>query len=89
MDAGTVGTVTTYASVNPATGETLEEFPTLDEQGVETALARVRSGFDQWRTASLAARPDVPPGGCARPARSDNFTRPRKGPYLRRIRLGV
>jgi succinate-semialdehyde dehydrogenase/glutarate-semialdehyde dehydrogenase len=51
--------VTTYASVNPATGETLEEFPTLDEQGVETALARVRSGFDQWRTTSVADRSAV------------------------------
>jgi succinate-semialdehyde dehydrogenase/glutarate-semialdehyde dehydrogenase len=51
--------VTTYASVNPATGETLEEFPTLDEQGVETALTRVRSGFDQWRTTSVADRSAV------------------------------
>jgi succinate-semialdehyde dehydrogenase / glutarate-semialdehyde dehydrogenase len=48
-----------YATVNPATGETLEEFPTLDEQGVETALARVRSGFDQWRTTSPADRSAV------------------------------
>ncbi len=59
MAAGTVGIVTTYASVNPATGETLEEFPTLDEQGVETALARVRSGFDQWRATSPADRAAV------------------------------
>ncbi len=59
MGAGTVGIVTTYASVNPATGETLEEFPTLEEQGVETALTRVRSGFDQWRTTSVADRSAV------------------------------
>jgi succinate-semialdehyde dehydrogenase / glutarate-semialdehyde dehydrogenase len=51
--------MTTYATVNPATGETLEEFPTLDEQGVETALSRVRSGFEQWRTTSPADRAAV------------------------------
>jgi succinate-semialdehyde dehydrogenase / glutarate-semialdehyde dehydrogenase len=51
--------MSTFATVNPATGETLEEFPTLDEQGVETALSRVRSGFEQWRTTSTADRAGV------------------------------
>ena len=30
-----------YRSVNPATGETVREFPTLDSDGVEQALSRV------------------------------------------------
>jgi succinate-semialdehyde dehydrogenase / glutarate-semialdehyde dehydrogenase len=51
--------MSTFATVNPATGETLEEFPTLDDQGVETALSRVRSGFEQWRTTSAADRAGV------------------------------
>lgn len=38
----------TYASVNPATGETLREFDTLDPAGVEDALARARAGFEAW-----------------------------------------
>ncbi|MEP7090305.1 MAG: NAD-dependent succinate-semialdehyde dehydrogenase [Nocardioidaceae bacterium] len=51
--------MTIYQSVNPATGETLEEFPTLDEQGVETALARVTSGFAEWRQWSPVDRAAV------------------------------
>ncbi|MGI9157134.1 MAG: NAD-dependent succinate-semialdehyde dehydrogenase [Marmoricola sp.] len=39
----------TYASVNPATGETLREFDTLDQAGVEDALARAQAGYDSWR----------------------------------------
>jgi succinate-semialdehyde dehydrogenase/glutarate-semialdehyde dehydrogenase len=40
--------MTTYASVNPATGETLREFDTLDPAGVEDALARAQSGYESW-----------------------------------------
>ncbi len=45
-----------YQTVNPATGETVKEFETLDEQGVEQALARAESGFEQWRTTSPTQR---------------------------------
>ena len=48
--------MTTYATVNPATGETLEEFRTLDEQGVESALARSHAAFSTWRATSPAER---------------------------------
>jgi succinate-semialdehyde dehydrogenase/glutarate-semialdehyde dehydrogenase len=48
-----------YKTVNPATGETVKEFPTLDDQGVETALARVTSGFQTWRATSPADRAAV------------------------------
>ena len=49
----------TYATVNPATGETLEEFPTLDSQGVEDALARSHAAFSTWRAVSPAERAEV------------------------------
>ena len=48
-----------YATVNPATGETLEEFPTLDSQGVEDALARSHAAFSTWRAVSPAERSAV------------------------------
>jgi succinate-semialdehyde dehydrogenase/glutarate-semialdehyde dehydrogenase len=51
--------MTDYKTVNPATGETLREFPTLDEQGVEEALSRAASGFRTWRATSPAERADV------------------------------
>ncbi len=48
-----------YKTVNPATGETVEEFPTLDDQGVEQALARVTSGFATWRATAPVDRAAV------------------------------
>ena len=51
--------MTDYATVNPATGETVKEFDTLDAQGVETALARVTSGFTEWRRTTPADRAAV------------------------------
>ncbi|KAA0024604.1 NAD-dependent succinate-semialdehyde dehydrogenase [Antrihabitans cavernicola] len=42
--------MTSYKTVNPATGEAGQEFPTLDQAGVESALARAQSGFESWRT---------------------------------------
>ena len=48
--------MTAYKTVNPATGETVTEFDTLDDQGVEEALARAQSGFSQWRATSPAER---------------------------------
>ena len=54
--AGTVDEVSIYQSVNPATGETLEEFDALDDAGVEQALARVQAGFVAWRATAPAER---------------------------------
>jgi succinate-semialdehyde dehydrogenase / glutarate-semialdehyde dehydrogenase len=48
-----------YKTVNPATGETVKEFDTLDDKGVEQALARVASGFTTWRATSPADRAAV------------------------------
>jgi succinate-semialdehyde dehydrogenase / glutarate-semialdehyde dehydrogenase len=49
----------TYASVNPATGETLREFDTLDQAGVEDALARAQSGFESWSSTPVEDRAAV------------------------------
>jgi succinate-semialdehyde dehydrogenase/glutarate-semialdehyde dehydrogenase len=51
--------MTTYATVNPATGETLEEFPTLDDAGVQDVLARSHAAFTTWRATSPAERSEV------------------------------
>jgi succinate-semialdehyde dehydrogenase/glutarate-semialdehyde dehydrogenase len=51
--------MTTYASVNPATGETVKEFPTLDDAGVQDALARSHAAFTTWRATSPAERSEV------------------------------
>jgi succinate-semialdehyde dehydrogenase/glutarate-semialdehyde dehydrogenase len=51
--------MTDYKTVNPATGETVREFPTLDEQGVEQALSRAHSGFSTWRATPVADRAAV------------------------------
>ena len=48
--------MTHYKTVNPATGQTLREFPTLDEQGVEEALSRAEKGFHAWRATPPAER---------------------------------
>jgi succinate-semialdehyde dehydrogenase/glutarate-semialdehyde dehydrogenase len=48
-----------YKTVNPATGETLKEFPTLDDAGVEKALARAQAGFVGWRETAPADRAAV------------------------------
>ncbi|ROR89540.1 NAD-dependent succinate-semialdehyde dehydrogenase [Nocardioides aurantiacus] len=48
-----------YTSTNPATGETLQEFPELDAAGVEDALARSHAAYSSWRTTSAAERAEV------------------------------
>lgn len=45
-----------FTSINPATGETVAEYPELDADGVETALTRVATAFKAWRNASLEQR---------------------------------
>ena len=45
-----------YKTVNPATGETVREFTTLDDAGVESALSRAHSGYLHWRTTPAEER---------------------------------
>jgi len=46
-----------YAVVNPATGETLREFPTITADGLEEAVASADAARSDWsRTADVAAR---------------------------------
>jgi succinate-semialdehyde dehydrogenase/glutarate-semialdehyde dehydrogenase len=56
---GTVATMSEFRTVNPTTGETVKEFDTLDDQGVERALSRAAAGFEQWRATSAADRAAV------------------------------
>ncbi len=51
--------MTTYATVNPATGEQVAAFPTLDEAGVEQALSRAASGYATWRATPVEERAAV------------------------------
>ncbi|TXG90146.1 NAD-dependent succinate-semialdehyde dehydrogenase [Rhodococcus rhodnii] len=48
--------MSTYATTNPATGETLQTFESLDDAGVEDALARATAAFEGWRAATPAER---------------------------------
>ncbi|MFE6052314.1 NADP-dependent succinic semialdehyde dehydrogenase [Kitasatospora sp. NPDC056446] len=47
------------ASVNPATGETLETFEPLDAAGIERRLARAEAAFHGYRTSPFAARAEL------------------------------
>ena len=49
----------TFKSVNPATGETLAEFPALSPAELETRLARAAEAARRWRTAPVAERAAV------------------------------
>ncbi|ANP74325.1 NAD-dependent succinate-semialdehyde dehydrogenase [Cryobacterium arcticum] len=46
-----------YAVINPATGETLREYPTITADGLEAAVATADAARSDWsRTAGVAAR---------------------------------
>ena len=49
----------TYATVNPSTGETVQEFDDLDSAGVQDALTRTQSAFESWRTTTPAERAGI------------------------------
>ena len=49
----------TTTTINPATGEAMEEFAYLDAAGREAALARAQAGFEAWRELDVTARGDV------------------------------
>jgi succinate-semialdehyde dehydrogenase/glutarate-semialdehyde dehydrogenase len=51
--------MTAYKTVNPATGETLKEFPLATAGEVEAALAASHQAFQTWRTAPVGARTKV------------------------------
>jgi succinate-semialdehyde dehydrogenase/glutarate-semialdehyde dehydrogenase len=48
-----------YAVVNPATGETLAEYDTLSDAGVEAALASAHDGFRVWSRTAPAERAEA------------------------------
>jgi succinate-semialdehyde dehydrogenase/glutarate-semialdehyde dehydrogenase len=46
-----------YAVVNPATGETVREYPTISDDGVQAAVASAHDAHESWsRKAGVAAR---------------------------------
>jgi len=49
----------TYATVNPSTGETVQEFDDLDSAGVQDALTRTQSAFESWRTTTPEERAGI------------------------------
>jgi succinate-semialdehyde dehydrogenase/glutarate-semialdehyde dehydrogenase len=51
--------MTAYKTVNPATGETLKEFPLATEAEVENALAASQAAFKDWQAAPVEARAKV------------------------------
>nr|WP_154923116.1 NAD-dependent succinate-semialdehyde dehydrogenase [Microbacterium testaceum] len=48
-----------YAVVNPATGETLAEYDTLTDAGVEEAVASAHDGYRAWSRTAPAERADA------------------------------
>ncbi|GAA3649674.1 NAD-dependent succinate-semialdehyde dehydrogenase [Microbacterium marinilacus] len=46
----------TYAVVNPATGETLAEYPSATDAEIQDALARAHAGFAAWRATPVSER---------------------------------
>jgi succinate-semialdehyde dehydrogenase/glutarate-semialdehyde dehydrogenase len=51
--------MTAYKTVNPATGETLKEFPLATAGEVEQALAASKEAFADWQAAPVEARAKV------------------------------
>jgi succinate-semialdehyde dehydrogenase/glutarate-semialdehyde dehydrogenase len=47
------------ASINPATGEKLKEFPALDDREIEKRLERAERAFAHYRRGSLAERAEL------------------------------
>lgn len=45
-----------YATINPATGEALAEFPVISDSEVETILDRAHTAYLSWRQTTLAER---------------------------------
>lgn len=47
--------MTKYAVVDPATGETIKEYPTATDEQIEQALAAAATAFGQWSKSSTVA----------------------------------
>ncbi|MFJ4998497.1 NAD-dependent succinate-semialdehyde dehydrogenase [Microbacterium sp. NPDC088619] len=48
-----------YRTINPTTGETLEEHPVIDDAAVEEILARSADEYERYRSLPLAERTDT------------------------------
>ncbi|MEB8338854.1 NAD-dependent succinate-semialdehyde dehydrogenase [Streptomyces endophyticus] len=51
--------MTAYKTVNPATGETLKEFPEATAKQIETALSDSHAAYQSWRTSPVGDRSAV------------------------------
>jgi succinate-semialdehyde dehydrogenase/glutarate-semialdehyde dehydrogenase len=51
--------MTSYRTINPATGELVKEFPVVVDREVADALSRTHSAYRQWRGVSLQQRADL------------------------------
>ena len=51
--------MTAYKSVNPATGETLQEFPEATDEQIGQAIAAAHDAFAEWRSAPVETRSKV------------------------------
>ena len=44
-----------YAVVNPATGETIKEYPTISDAGLDSAIGSAEGSFRDWSQNSSVA----------------------------------
>ena len=51
--------MTTFATVDPTTGESLQGFTTLSDEGVQRALEASGAAYDGWSRISVADRANV------------------------------
>lgn len=51
--------MTSYSTINPVTGELVEEFPLISDQDVEEALSRAHAAYRKWREISLEQRAEL------------------------------
>lgn len=51
--------MTSYRTINPATGELVKEFPLASDQEVQAALTRAHAAYRQWRGVSLEQRAEL------------------------------
>ena len=48
-----------YQVVNPATGETVREYPTATDATIADVLARVHESYQSWRTTPKTERAKI------------------------------
>lgn len=46
-------------ATNPYTGQAIQDYPALDEAGIEQRIGDARRAFDSWQTRSIGERKDV------------------------------